>query len=61
MDNRQTQAPPLQTRDVAKLLDVSSERVRQLARAGRLSPTRTQSGTRLYTRADVEQYIKSRQ
>ena len=50
---------PLLTRDVARLLDVSAERVRQLAREGRLESIRTSDGTRLYDRASIEKYIQA--
>jgi excisionase family DNA binding protein len=52
---------PLLTRDVARLLDVSTERVRQLAREGRLEAIRTAGGIRVYARASVETYLRSRE
>ena len=52
---------PLLTRDVARLLDVSTERVRQLAREGRLEAIRTAGGIRVYDRASVETYLRSRE
>jgi len=52
---------PLLTRDVARLLDVSTERVRQLAREGRLEAIRSAGGIRVYDRASVETYLRSRE
>ena len=49
--------------DVAKLLDppVVPDRVRQLARAGKLRPAVvTPSGVRLFTRTEVERYQRER-
>jgi DNA-binding transcriptional MerR regulator len=43
----------LTTADVANLLSLSPERVRQLSRAGALNPRRTPHGTRIFSRADV--------
>jgi excisionase family DNA binding protein len=51
---------PLTTRDVALLLDVSPERVRQLAREGQLDAIRTAGGLRLYDRASIDKYLASR-
>jgi excisionase family DNA binding protein len=51
---------PLTTRDVAELLEVSTERVRQLAREGRLDAIRTTTGLRLYDRASIEKYLATK-
>lgn len=45
---------PLETKDAAKLLDVSPGRVRQLETAGLLRADRTMSGTRLYDLEEVK-------
>jgi excisionase family DNA binding protein len=50
----------LTTGQVATLLGISTERVRQLAREDRL-PHRNSSLGRLYRREDVEAFDKSRQ
>lgn len=39
--------------DAASLLNISTERVRQLSRAGALTPRRTPHGLRIFTRDDV--------
>ncbi len=44
----------LQTGEVAKLLDLSDERVRQLEKQGKLSAQRTARGVRLFNGAEVE-------
>lgn len=46
--------------EAARLLDVTPERVRQLADAGRLASTRTRLG-RLFALADVEAFKVTRQ
>jgi excisionase family DNA binding protein len=46
---------------VARQLEVSSERVRQLERAGKLHATRTENGQRLFRRADVERFRRQRE
>jgi DNA-binding transcriptional MerR regulator len=43
----------LTTADAAKLLDLTPDGVRWLERSGRLRSTRTASGQRLFTRAEV--------
>jgi excisionase family DNA binding protein len=50
----------LTTADVAKELQVSTDLVRQLARAGRLPALTTRSGQRIYRLADVEALVKVR-
>lgn len=50
----------LQTKDAAKLLDVTPARVNQLENEGRLRAERTESGTRLFERKDVEKLAKER-
>jgi excisionase family DNA binding protein len=52
---------PLLTREVARLLDVSTERVRQLAREGRIEAVRSAGGIRVYERSSVETYLRSRE
>jgi excisionase family DNA binding protein len=54
-------ALPMTTRDVARLLNVSAERVRQLSNAGVLEATRTESGIRLFDRAQVTRVAETRQ
>ena len=54
-------ANDLLTRDVAKILDVSTERVRQLERAGALTAVRTPGGTRIFRLADVERLRRQRE
>ena len=51
---------PLETKDAAKLLDVSGEWVRRLERQGVLRAERTAIGTRLYDEAEVKQLAKDR-
>lgn len=41
------------TADAAHLLNLSTERVRQLSQAGALNPRRTPHGTRIFSRAEV--------
>ncbi len=48
-------SPQLATSDVARILHVSADRVRQLARRGQLSFTETPYG-RLFDRAEVEAF-----
>jgi len=57
----ETQSPPLLTRSVAKRLDLSEDRVRQLANSGALPSTRTETGVRLFSAEAVEQFIERRQ
>ena len=45
---------------VARRIDCSSEYVRFLVRTGRLQATRATGGVRLFSRADVEAYLKGR-
>jgi len=45
---------PLLTSEVARILDVSPDTVRHLERTGRLPALKTDRGTRLFNRADVE-------
>lgn len=52
---------PLTTGSVAKVLDVSSERVRQLHRAGVLRAIRTSSGIRLFSASEVEEFRRRRE
>ena len=48
------------SKDVAQLLGVGPDRVRQLADEGRLPFIRTASGWRVYRRADVEKLAAQR-
>jgi DNA-binding transcriptional MerR regulator len=51
----------LSTCDVAKLAGVTPEAVRQWARAGRLPvAVQSESGMRMYRRADAERLIRAR-
>ncbi len=49
------------TGTVARLLNVSADRVRQLERLGILEATRTESGIRLFDRASVALVVQARQ
>jgi excisionase family DNA binding protein len=51
----------LTTHEVARLLNVGTARVRQLADLGRLRATRTACGWRLYDPADVRRYLEARE
>jgi len=51
---------PLTTKDVARRLDLSEDRVRELERSGQLPATRTRSGLRLWTTEDVERFAEER-
>ena len=50
----------LTTSGTARLLELSSESVRAYERAGKLPATRTESGMRLFRRADVERLAAAR-
>jgi DNA-binding transcriptional MerR regulator len=50
----------LTTLPAARILEVSTERVRQLEAAGLLRARRTTSGVRLFSRRDVEQLAQTR-
>jgi DNA-binding transcriptional MerR regulator len=50
----------LTTSAVARLLELSAESVRAFERAGKLLATRTESGMRLFRRADVERLAAER-
>jgi DNA-binding transcriptional MerR regulator len=52
--------PPLTTTRVARLLDLSEDQTRRLADTGQLHVTRTASGTRLYSSADVARLVAAR-
>ncbi len=52
-------SPQLATSDVARILHVSADRVRQFARSGQLSCTETPYG-RLFDRAEVEAFRDQR-
>lgn len=47
--------------DVAKLLGVVPDTVRDLERRGRLKATRTAGGIRLFREADVRQFVQTRE
>lgn len=49
------------TSDVAQILEVSVERVRQLCAAGLLNPIRTPNGTRIFARREVLELRAARQ
>lgn len=49
---------PLTTGDVAKILNRSTDRVRQLERHGKLPAQKTRSGQRLFKVSDVERLAK---
>ena len=50
----------LDTADVAARLDLSSSRVAQLEREGRIQAVRTASGRRVFLWPDVEAFIRKR-
>lgn len=50
----------LTTSDVARMLEVSPDWVRRLARAGHLPALRTRSGQRLFWVADVQRWARQR-
>ncbi|MGH9460875.1 MAG: MerR family transcriptional regulator [Vicinamibacteria bacterium] len=50
----------LASKDVSQILGVGPDRVRQLADEGHLPFKRTQSGWRIYRRADVEKLAAKR-
>jgi excisionase family DNA binding protein len=54
------ESEPLTSGEVAQILGVSTDRVRQLIRDGRLPHTRSRLG-RLYAREDVEAFDHARQ
>ena len=49
------------TGSVARRLNLSSERVRQLEREGKLKAERTASGVRIFHEADVDRLERERQ
>lgn len=51
----------LAPRDVGKALGISTSRVQQLAREGRLRELRDSAGRRLFRPADVERLRKARE
>lgn len=51
----------LTSSEVGKRLNLSSERVRQLERLGRLHAIRTTNGIRLFTASAVEEFRRYRQ
>lgn len=56
-----TTTPLMLTGDVSRALDVSPEMVRYLERTGRLTAVRTGRGTRVFDRAQVEQFARERE
>jgi excisionase family DNA binding protein len=51
---------PILTKEVARILDLTGERVRQLEKAGILTARRTSGGVRLFDRAEVERFARER-
>ena len=51
----------LTSAEVGKRLNLSSERVRQLERAGQLPAVRTTNGIRLFTASAVEEFQQRRE
>jgi len=51
---------PLLTGDVARILDCSSEYVRQLETAGRLHARKTETGVRIFDSEDVDRLMRER-
>lgn len=56
----ETKAARLTTSGASRILEVTPDRVRQLVREGRLAAERTESGYRIYNRADVERLAEER-
>jgi len=52
--------PFLQTKGVARLLDLTPDGVRKMEKAGVLRAERTDSNTRLFDRAEVEKLARER-
>lgn len=50
----------LMSGDVARLLNISSDRVRQLERAGKLKARRTARGQRIFRASEVDEFLKER-
>ena len=50
----------LQTKDAAKILDVTGTRVMQLEKLGQLRAERTSGGIRLFDQAEVEKLARER-
>lgn len=50
----------LQTKDAAKLLNITADRVRQLEREGVIRAERTESNNRLFDRSEVEKLVRER-
>jgi len=55
------QAAPLLTSQVANILGVSSETVRQLENRGQLKASKTASGVRLFDPGEVQRVKRSRE
>ena len=51
---------PLTVTSVARRLNLSEDRVRQLANSGALRSIRTETGTRIFSATDVEAFAKER-
>lgn len=51
----------LTTGEVAKILGLSTQRIRQLETGGDLHPRRTATGVRIFDRREVEQLLYRRQ
>ena len=51
----------LMTADVARIADVTPATVRWWESTGRLPATKTASGARLFSRADVERFVRKRE
>lgn len=60
MENAQATQPLLSSGQVAHMAGVSTEAVRAWVRAGKLACTRTDTGMRLFNRADVERFLQER-
>lgn len=50
----------LTTRDAARVFDVAPDTIRSWERIGKLPATRTESGLRVFSRADVERVAAER-
>jgi len=50
----------LQTKDAARLLDLTPDMVRRMERSGQLKADRTTGNTRLFERSDVEKLARER-
>jgi len=60
MNNQQPATPLMTVKTTARRLELSEQRVRQLANEGRLAHMRTDTGVRLFAADDVQRFADSR-